>query len=172
MYRVPNRRPGRPGFTLVELIVVIVMALTLATLAVLIIPSFNDSDDELTKIAEFLAGVDRDIPWHVTAFHEDYKMIGNGNTPASTLLRAYEIGKRAGLRYIYPGNIPGAVGDREGTHCPGCDKVLIGRTGFRVTSYRLVDGKCPDCGTAIPGVWGDGHAAVGRSGIPRPVWLA
>jgi pyruvate formate lyase activating enzyme len=138
----------------------------------LIIPSFNDSDEELTKIAEFLAGVDRDIPWHVTAFHEDYKMIGNGNTPASTLLRAYEIGKRAGLRYIYPGNIPGAVGDREGTHCPGCDKVLIGRTGFRVTSYRLVDGECPDCGTAIPGVWGDGHAAVGRSGIPRPVWLA
>src|SRR5881394_3404306 len=99
----------------------------------LIIPSFNDSDEELTKIAEFLAGVDRDIPWHVTAFHEDYKMIGNGNTPASTLLRAYEIGRRAGLRYIYPGNIPGAVGDREGTHCPGCDKVLIGRTGFRVT---------------------------------------
>jgi len=59
-----------------------------------------------------------------------------------------------------------------GSHCPGCDKVLIGRTGFRVTSYRLVDGKCPDCGTAIPGVWGDGHAAVGRSGIPRPVWLS
>ncbi|HEV2719757.1 MAG TPA: AmmeMemoRadiSam system radical SAM enzyme, partial [Thermoanaerobaculia bacterium] len=136
------------------------------------VPQFNDSDDELTKIAEFLAVVDPDIPWHITAFHEDYKMTGNGNTPASTLLRAYEIGKRAGLRYIYPGNIPGAVGDREGTHCPKCDKLLIGRTGFRVTSYKLVDGKCPGCGTAIPGVWDDGGAAVGRSGIPRPVWLS
>jgi pyruvate formate lyase activating enzyme len=137
----------------------------------LVVPDFNDSDEELTKMAEFLASVDVDIPWHVTAYHQDYKMTDNPNTDAGTLLRAYEIGKRAGLRYIYPGNIPGRVGDREGTHCPKCDALLIGRTGFRVTSFRLVDGKCPECSTAIPGVW-DGGVATGGTGIPRPVWLA
>ena len=134
----------------------------------LVVPGFNDSDEELTGIAEFLAGVDPDIPWHITAYHEDYKM----NNPATTtahLLRAYEIGKRAGLRYIYPGNIPGAFGDREGTHCPKCDALVIGRTGFRVTSYRLDDGKCPKCATTIPGIWED--AVVGRNGIPRPVFV-
>ncbi len=135
----------------------------------LVIPDFNDSDEELTKIAEFLAGVDVNIPWHVTAFHQDYKMTDNANTSVSTLQRAYQIGRRAGLRYVYPGNIPGAFGDEEGTHCPGCNAVVIGRYGFRVTSYRLIDGKCPSCGTPVPGVWGDGTAAVGRDGIPRPV---
>jgi len=134
----------------------------------LVIPGFNDSDQELTNIAEFLAGVDRDIPWHVTAFHQDYKMTDNANTDVGTLVRACEIGKRAGLRYIYPGNIPGGFGDREGTHCPSCNAIVVGRYGFRVTSFRLKDGKCPECGTPVPGVWGD-SAAVGRDGIPRPV---
>ena len=138
----------------------------------LVIPGFNDSDEELGGIAEFLAGVDPDIPWHVTAYHQDYKMTENANTDAATLLRAYDIGRRAGLRYIYPGNIPGAFGDRESTHCPSCGEVVIGRRGFRVTSYRLEGGKCPRCSSAIAGVWGDGTAAVGRSGIPRPVWLS
>lgn len=137
----------------------------------LVVPGFNDSDGELTEMAEFLAGVDLNIPWHVTAFHEDYRMTGNGNTTASTLLRAHQIGRRAGLRFVYPGNIPGAVGDLESTHCPQCDAVVIGRRGFRVTSYRLVDGKCAGCATPIPGLW-DGQAVVGRSGVPRPVWLA
>jgi pyruvate formate lyase activating enzyme len=136
----------------------------------LVIPGFNDSEVELTGIAEFLAGVDVDIPWHITAFHQDYKMTDNANTDAGTLLRAYEIGRRAGLRYIYPGNIPGAFGDKEGTHCPQCNALVVGRVGFRVTSFRLAGGTCPDCGTAIAGVWGE-TAAVGRSGIPRPVWL-
>ena len=134
----------------------------------LVVPRFNDSDEELTHIAEFLASVNPDIPWHITAFHEDYKMTDNGNTTAATLLRAYEIGQRAGLRYVYPGNIPGAFGDRESTHCPGCNAVVIGRRGFRVMSYNLVDGKCPDCGLAIPGVW-DGTAQIGMSGVPRAI---
>jgi pyruvate formate lyase activating enzyme len=99
-------------------------------------------------------------------------MTENANTDARTLLRAYDAGKRAGLRYVYPGNIPGRFGDLESTHCPNCDSVVVGRTGFRVMSYRLVDGKCPDCSTGLPGVWGDGEAVVGRNGIPRPVWLA
>ena len=119
----------------------------------LIVPGFNDSNEELTKIAEFLAGVDVNIPWHITAFHQDYKMTDSANTTTSHLLRAYDIGKRAGLRFIYPGNIPGGVGDKESTHCPQCNAIVVGRVGFRVTSYRIADGKCPDCGTAIPGVW-------------------
>jgi pyruvate formate lyase activating enzyme len=127
----------------------------------LVVPGFNDSDEELTGIAEFLVSVDPDIPWHVTAFHSDYKM-DNPSTTARQLLRACEIGERAGLRYIYPGNIPGAFGDREGTHCPNCRALVIGRRGFTVTSYRLVDGKCPDCATAIPGVWSDGVTARQR----------
>src|SRR5207248_1653903 len=86
----------------------------------LVIPGFNDSDEELPKIAEFPAG---------------------------------------------------AFADLEGTHCPQCNALVIGRTGFRVTSYRLQNGKCSDCGTAVPGVWGEGRAAVGRSGVPRPVSL-
>ncbi|HVS31321.1 MAG TPA: AmmeMemoRadiSam system radical SAM enzyme [Thermoanaerobaculia bacterium] len=138
----------------------------------LVVPQFNDSDEELTQIAEFLAEVDPDIPWHVTAYHQDYKMTDNPNTDPRTLLRAYEIGKRAGLRYIYPGNIPGRFGDREGTHCPKCDSVVIGRTGFRVTSFGLQDGRCPQCATPIPGVWGDGRAEVGRDGIPRSLPLS
>ena len=99
-------------------------------------------------------------------------MTDNANTDARTLLRACEIGKRAGLRYIYPGNISGGFGDKESTHCPKCNTVVIGRSGFRVTSFRLKDGQCPQCATPIPGVWGDGTAAVGRNGIPRPVWMS
>ena len=137
----------------------------------LVIPGFNDSDEELRKIAEFLAGVDVDIPWHITAYHQDYKM-DNASTTAKHLLRAFEIGKRAGLRYIYPGNIPAGFGDKESTHCPKCNTIVIGRTAFRVTSFNLKDGKCPKCATPIPGVWGDGTAAVGRNGIPRPVRVA
>lgn len=133
----------------------------------LVIPGFNDSEEELTGIAEFLAGVDPDIPWHITAYHEDYKMANRGTTVAD-LMRAYEIGRRAGLRYVYPGNIPGAFGELESTHCPGCGAMVIGRTGFRVTSYRLEEGRCPECTAAIPGLW-QSSAELGRSGIPRPV---
>lgn len=119
----------------------------------LVVPGFNDSDEELTGIAGFLAGVSVDVPWHITAYHEDYKM-HNPSTTASHLLRAYEIGKRAGLRYVYPGNLPGAFDDKEGTHCPACDTLVIGRTGFRVTVNRIENGACPKCGTKIAGVWG------------------
>ena len=120
----------------------------------LVIPGFNDSDDELTRLAEFLSGISPDIPWHVTAFHKDYKMTDPDNTPAETLLRAAEIGKRAGLRFVYAGNLPGYVGDRECTFCPQCGAMLVDRYGYHIRGYRLTPaGACPDCGTKIPGRW-------------------
>ena len=119
----------------------------------LVIPGFNDSDDELKDIANFLVSVSPDIPWHVTAFHQDYKMTDRDNTDADTLLRAREIGFAAGLHYVYAGNRPGHVGDSENTFCPSCKTTLIERWGFRVSSNRIVNGKCPACGTAIAGRW-------------------
>ncbi|MEW6250609.1 MAG: AmmeMemoRadiSam system radical SAM enzyme [Planctomycetota bacterium] len=119
----------------------------------LVVPGLNDTDAELADIAGFLVGVSPEIPWHVTAFHPDYKMEDSQRTPPETLLRAYEIGRKAGLHFVYPGNLPGLVGDLENTHCPSCNAVLIERRGFTVRANRLVDGACPDCAMQIPGVW-------------------
>jgi pyruvate formate lyase activating enzyme len=120
----------------------------------LVIPGFNDSDHELTNLAEFLAGVSPDIPWHVTAFHKDYKMTDPDDTGPETLARAAQIGRKAGLRYIYAGNLPGEVGDLENTRCPDCQELLVERSGYLITDYRLTpDGRCPMCSTLIPGRW-------------------
>jgi pyruvate formate lyase activating enzyme len=120
----------------------------------LLIPGFNDSDDELRRLVEFLVGVSPDIPWHVTAFHKDYKMTSPHDTTPEDLLRAADIGKRAGLRYIYPGNLPGKVGHRENTFCFGCGALLIKRYGYLVQEYRLTaEGRCPSCNRALPGRW-------------------
>jgi pyruvate formate lyase activating enzyme len=119
----------------------------------LIIPGFNDSDEELADIARFLVSVSPDVPWHVTAFHKDYKMTGPDNTGVRALLRAAEIGARAGLRFVYAGNLPGQVGRWENTWCPGCGALLVERQGFRVRQDRLRAGTCPDCRRAIPGFW-------------------
>ena len=123
----------------------------------LLIPGFNDSDDELRRLTEFVAGVSPDIPWHVTAFHRDYKMTSPEDTTADDLLRAAEIGKEAGLRYIYPGNLPGMVGDGENTYCRHCRELLIKRYGYLVEEYRITaQGCCPSCGSAVPGRWASG----------------
>jgi len=120
----------------------------------LLIPGFNDSADELQRLTEFVAGISPDIPWHVTAFHGDYKMTGPRNTTAEDLLRAADIGRHAGLRYIYPGNLPGMVGDRENTHCPQCGETLIKRYGYLIEEYSLTpEGRCPRCAAQIPGRW-------------------
>jgi pyruvate formate lyase activating enzyme len=120
----------------------------------LVISGFNDSDDELRRLVEFLAGISPDIPWHVTAFHQDYKMTEPESTSPETLMRAAEIGKRAGLRYIYAGNLPGHVGDLENTRCPQCRELLIERYGYFIRQYRLSpQGNCPSCGAGIPGRW-------------------
>lgn len=120
----------------------------------LLIPGFNDSDDELHGLTNFLASVSSDIPWHVTAFHQDYKMMSPDDTPPEALLRAAAIGRTAGLRYIYCGNLPGQVGEFEDTRCHHCGDTLIRRRGYRIAEYKLTtEGSCPSCQTRIPGRW-------------------
>ena len=122
-------------------------------LVTLLIPDYNDSDEELSKIAEFIARVSKDIPWHVTAFHPDYKMTDRKRTPVETLLRAYQHGKNAGLSFVYAGNLPGKVQNTENTYCPYCQQLLIERVGFRVVSNHLKEDHCPECRKSIPGRW-------------------
>lgn len=120
----------------------------------LLIPGFNDSDEELRKLTEFVASVSADIPWHVTAFHQDYKMTSPDDTSARDLFRAVRIGRQSGLRYVYAGNLPGRVDDLENTKCYQCGKLLIRRHGYLIEDYRLTpEGTCPACHTAIPGRW-------------------
>jgi len=120
----------------------------------LVIPGFNDSEAELKRAADFIASVSLDIPWHVTAFHQDYHMTENANTTAAQLIRACEIGREAGLRYIYAGNLPGKVGRWENTYCPTCSELLVERYGYFIKQMNVRhDGKCPSCATTIPGIW-------------------
>ncbi|SPE38539.1 Pyruvate formate-lyase activating enzyme [Candidatus Sulfopaludibacter sp. SbA6] len=131
----------------------------------LVVPGFNDSDAELRGIAEFLAGISPDIPWHVTAFHKDYKMVGPDDTPTETLMRAAAIGRAAGLHYVYAGNLPGQTEGLENTRCPSCGATVVERRGFRVLRNRIAaEGKCPACGTAIPGYWGAPARHLDESG--------
>ncbi len=117
----------------------------------LVIPGMNDSEKELTEIASFLAGIDREIPWHVSGFYPAYKMSHVPPTGSKILTRAREIGYEQGLNYVYSGNRPGSVG--ENTSCPACGETIISRHGFQVIANRLDNGCCPDCGYIIPGVW-------------------
>ena len=120
----------------------------------LIVPGFNDDESQLARAAELIASVSSEIPWHVTAFHKDYKMTDPENTPATTLLRACEIGARAGLRFVYAGNLPGRVGRWEHTYCPDCGDLLIERYGYVIKRQRVgADGRCPSCSRRIPGIW-------------------
>lgn len=138
----------------------------------LIIPGFNDSPAELMEAARFIASVSPDIPWHVTAFHPDYKRTDPPPTSVQTLIRAAEIGEEAGLRYVYAGNIPGYVGDYESTRCPHCQTPLVKRTGYVLHAYDLEpDGVCPKCGTTLAGLWyaRPEDAPLHRPGVPRPL---
>jgi pyruvate formate lyase activating enzyme len=129
----------------------------------LLIPGFNDSRDELRRLTAFIASVSPDIPWHVTAFHADYKMTAPQNTTAEMLLAAADIGRANGLRYVYAGNLPGQVGDLEDTRCASCGDVLVARYGYHIREYRITaDGRCPSCRAAVPGRWSrqfDGQVA-------------
>jgi pyruvate formate lyase activating enzyme len=117
----------------------------------LVVPDLNDSEDELRDIAQFIAtelGVE--VPWHVSRFHPDYKMYDRGPTPEETLRRAYDLGREAGLRYVYVGNVPGAR--LEDTFCYHCGQMLIERRGFRVGRRNIRAGACANCGTPVDGV--------------------
>ncbi len=124
----------------------------------LVVPNFSDDADDLKRMAEFLASVDPLMPWHVTAFHPDYKFDrqkGFRNTTPDDLYKAVEAGRATGLKYIYSGNLPGRVGEWENTRCHHCDATVVTRRHFQVLENRVrADGTCPDCGGAIPGVWG------------------
>ncbi len=120
----------------------------------LVVPGFNDDPDELACIARFIASVSRDIPWHVTAFHPDYRMLDKPGTEPEKLNLSYHIGKSAGLHYVYSGNRPGEVGSTENTYCPSCATLLIERYGNQTLQNQLgPEGECPKCETPIPGVW-------------------
>jgi pyruvate formate lyase activating enzyme len=135
----------------------------------LVIPGYNDSTEELWEAARFISSVSADIPWHVTAFHPDYKHVDAPATSASILQRAADIGQEAGLHYVYAGNLPGKVGSLEDTFCPHCTTRLIQRRGYTIREYQITaEGKCPKCGTAIAGVWTDHPDEVRLNGIGIP----
>ena len=136
----------------------------------LTIPGFNDSNEELWDAARFIAGVSKDIPWHVTAFHKDYKMTDPDNTDAKTLLRAAEIGREAGLRYVYAGNLTGRVGEYEDTYCPQCNYRLIQRSGYVIREYHLTgQGTCPKCNSKVAGLWHNNPSKVVLNGLGMPL---
>jgi len=116
----------------------------------LLLPDENDSEDELKKLADFLVTkAGPDVPWHISRFHPQYKYLDSEPTPMSSLERAYQIGKSAGLHYVYVGNVPGAK--TESTFCYKCGRMLIERVGFTVVTNNIKDSRCPDCGTKIAG---------------------
>ena len=116
----------------------------------LIIPGYNDSEKQLQGLAEFLACVSTDLPWHITAFYPVYKMEDVPPTSAEALRKGIKIGHEAGLEHIYAGNIPG---EDEDTKCSVCGEMLVKRLGSRVMKNTVVEGRCPKCGTAIKGIW-------------------
>jgi pyruvate formate lyase activating enzyme len=120
-------------------------------LTTLLIPGLNDSESELRGMAEFIVtNLGIDTPWHVSQFHPTYKLTDRSRTPVATLRRAYDIGRAAGLRYVYEGNVPGEGG--ENTCCPSCSTLLIKRYGYIIEAGRIRGGACPDCGTTIAGI--------------------
>jgi pyruvate formate lyase activating enzyme len=131
----------------------------------LVVPGHNDSDDELWAVAAWLAALDRDIPWHVSAFFPAYRMLEVPPTPVASLHRAARLGRQAGLRYVYTGNVPPDAW--QDTACPSCGRWLVRRRGYRVLDQLVAGGRCPVCGVAIAGVWEDGPAEAGSWGGSR-----
>ncbi len=140
----------------------------------LLIPGFNDGRDEIERLTSFVASVSPDIPWHVTAFHGDYKMTSPQNTTAEMLMTAANIGRANGLRHVYAGNLPGRVEDLEDTRCAACGQVVVSRYGYHNRDYSISpEGHCPSCDAVVPGRWSrqfDGQIASrpfipGRRGL-------
>lgn len=117
----------------------------------LVIPGLNDSEQELAELASFIRReLGPDVPWHVSRFHPQHKMLDRPPTPLAALETALAAGRKAGLRYVYVGNVPGH--DSDDTHCPSCQAAVITRRGFTVTQNLVREGKCPQCGAHIAGV--------------------
>jgi pyruvate formate lyase activating enzyme len=117
----------------------------------LIIPELNDSEQDLTDIAEFIYSVDPAIPWHVSQFYPTYRLLDKPRTPLEKLKQAVQIGRKTGLKYVYEGNVPGEGG--ENTYCPACNNMVIERFGYRIVKNALKGNTCGSCGTAIEGIW-------------------
>jgi pyruvate formate lyase activating enzyme len=117
----------------------------------LLIPGLNDSAEELRQIAQFLANLNPDIPWHISRFHPTYHLNHIPSTPPERIRRARDIGYESGLKYVYTGNLPGDQGEK--TFCHACSELLIDRVGFFVTQNKIEENCCPNCGAKIPGVW-------------------
>jgi pyruvate formate lyase activating enzyme len=119
----------------------------------LLVPGENDSDEELKKLTAWLVEhAGPDVPWHISRFYPQYKYKDAGPTPVESLEAAFDIGRAAGLKYVYMGNVPGAGG--EDTMCAGCGKMLIRRMGYTIVEHNLTANKCPACNIEIAGVWG------------------
>jgi len=116
----------------------------------LIIPTVNDSEEELREIARWLYQLNPDIPWHVSRFYPTYRFTHVPSTSIGTVRRAREIGLEEGLHYVYTGNAPGDEG--ENTYCHNCGKLIIERYGYTITTYNIIEGKCKYCGIKIPGI--------------------
>jgi pyruvate formate lyase activating enzyme len=116
----------------------------------LIIPGYNDSEEKLKDSMGFLASVSIDMPWHVSAFNPMYKMKDVLSTSWETLRKGVKIGRGAGLRYIYVGNMPG---ENEDTICPVCGELLVERLGYRIMKNTVAESRCPKCSTTVAGVW-------------------
>ncbi|KAF1694140.1 AmmeMemoRadiSam system radical SAM enzyme [Pseudoxanthomonas koreensis] len=135
-------------------------------LVTLVVPGWNDSEDELRGAARAIASVSPDIPWTLWNFHRDYRMRGGSDAGAADVVRAASIGRAEGLRYTYAGVQPGRVGDFENTRCPGCGTAVVERMGYQVTGYALdAAGQCAACATRVPGRWSPQGAVVRPAGL-------
>ena len=115
----------------------------------LLVPGENDSDSELEALARFIASIDKNIPWHISRFHPDYQFTDYSATPLERMKKAVSIGKEAGLRFIYLGNVP----DRNDTYCYKCSKLLVKRSYFEARDVSVINNACLACGANIAGVW-------------------
>ena len=138
----------------------------------LLIPGKNDSDEELRAECAWIAKhLGRDVPLHFTAFHPDYRMRDVPATPPATLTRAREIGRLAGLNYVYTGNVHDTGGGS--TYCPACENVVIARDWYQIPAYSLSDeGKCTHCGTQLAGRYQKFGKPFGARRIPVRLGVA